>query len=200
MTTMEKTYKLEKNLIDFYFQKSRRFLYPLLKINVKSIQPVQTFIAWSGVFTHLQFKLICVYNLSDNEAYKHFEKTVLLSHELFEDFKIIDKNRGVYVFNLVKYQHDILNFLKGKYSLFSRETKDIILKNITNSVDREYFDSFLHPYNYFDHYAKLLNVDKALLVEIAELCNPFDLEKETLRLEPLTSSIFTEPKEHANTG
>ena len=42
--------------------------------------------------------------------------------------------------------------------------------------------SYLHPEDYFDLYADLLGVDINILKAVGELCAPFHIEKETLKI------------------
>jgi hypothetical protein len=43
-------------------------------------------------------------------------------------------------------------------------------------------DTYLNPESHFETYAKLLDIDVEILKKIGELCNPCDLDKETLKI------------------
>ena len=60
---MADEYRLENRAIDTYFQKSYKFLYPLLNITNKNIRPIQTFISWKDRYQPNDCRLICVYEL-----------------------------------------------------------------------------------------------------------------------------------------
>ena len=83
-TAPSKTYMLENSIIDCYFQKSYKFLYPLLQISLDhKIAPLQTYLSWEGNIAINEFKLICVYAQSDEPAYKAFERKILQRHDYY---------------------------------------------------------------------------------------------------------------------
>lgn len=187
----KKEYRIEDNLIDEYFQKSRKFLYPIVSPNL-SVVPIQTYIAWKDHYTTNDNRLICLYDLSNELAFKQFEKC-FIKHELFETYKEMEDNKIIYIFNFSKHEKDMDHFHKGLYSYFSDGWKEIILNYYTpNKESWKYIDSFLNPVQYFEKYAELLNVREELLWRVGELCNPFNLEKETLCLNQLNKVINSE--------
>lgn len=180
-----KVYNLDNTAIDIYFQKSIKFLYPLLKIDsTHTIKPIQSYVAWQGKIDICECKLICVYELINTLEYRQFEKDTLLKNEFFESYVGGVDNKGIYVFNLNSYQKDYTHFLKGKYSLLSTDSKDLLKKFYSlNQISTAYIDSFLYPENYYEKYARLLNVDEWRLRSVGELVDPFNREKETLIME-----------------
>lgn len=58
-----KSYRLENNLIDVYFQKSSKFLYPLVApvAPVYPVQPEQVFTAWNNYYVSNRQKVdLCI--------------------------------------------------------------------------------------------------------------------------------------------
>lgn len=167
-----------------YVQKSRLFLYPTLDIKRGvSVTPIETFVSWDGHYAPEDGKLICLYYLRNDEDFRSFEKSKLLGNKLFHDFKQVEDNKGIYVFDFNGQRKDWDAFLKGKYSQFTADHKRKI-KNFTgaNSSDIPYIDSFLNPDKYFKMYAEMMHVNEKLLREVGELCSVPDLEKETIKI------------------
>jgi hypothetical protein len=46
-----------------------------------------------------------------------------------------------------------------------------------------YVEGYLYPALHFDDYAKILGVEKEMLISVGELCDKPDIQKETLVLE-----------------
>jgi hypothetical protein len=89
----------------------------------------------------------------------------------------------VYLFDYESYKNDWFNFILGKYSKLSNPLKKAIrLYYGENSSEFKYIESYLHPEKYFDLYAKLLNIEPAVLKQVGELCDPCNIEKETLKI------------------
>ncbi len=165
-----------------YFQKSRIFLYPALDIKRgSSVRPIQTHVSWSGYYTPEDYKLICLYHLRNDPEYKSFEKNTLLKHKMFCDFKQVDDNKGVYVFDYTKQKSDWDHIINSRYSQVSEAQK----KKIKDHIGPKHgayktVESYLYPEKYFDIYAKLLHVDVEDLQNVGELCSHIDLEQENL--------------------
>jgi hypothetical protein len=177
-----------RSLYKDYFQKSRVFLYPALKIQRgSSITPIETYIAWEGQYTLDDKKLICLYYLRKDPEFRHFEKTKLLDNPLFDNFMLIDKHTAVYVFSFEKFEEDWDNFLKGKYSKLSKPLKSSICDFFRKSTNNyAYIESFIYPERFFDMYARILyapedhNKGIRELKIVGELCSLPDLSKEIL--------------------
>ena len=143
-----------------YFQKSKVFLYPLLKLK-KGIShvPVETYICWSGVYSKNDFKFLCVYHCERDDKFKKFESIYLRDHKMLENIIYLSEDRQLYIFDYSKYKYDFRRFIEGKYSKFSIGTKNLILNffgNVGNISD--YINSFLDPEPYHETYADALQV------------------------------------------
>ena len=173
-----------KKLHKDYIQKSRIFLYPSLDIRRGTlVKPVQTYVAWEEIVTPKDRKLICVYNMEDSEQFKTFERVKLLGNKMFCDFRQTDDGKGIYIFTFDDQSKDWDNFIKGKYSQLSDKAKQEIEKFYgKDSSTYEYVMSYLYPEDYFDIYADLLGVNVNILKGVGELCAPYNIDKETLKI------------------
>lgn len=176
-----------KSLYKDYFQKSRIFIYPILEIRRgASVTPIETYISWDEQYSSKDMKLVCVYHLRDDIEFLKFEKEKLLNNKHFFDFKQIEGNKGVYVFDFSEYAKDWNKLMLGKYSELSYQYKKKI-ENFYGKRDSNYayVESFLYPEKYYSMYAEMLKVKEALLREVKELCSELDFDK-----EKLTASII----------
>lgn len=166
-----------------YFQKSRSFLYPALGIKRTAHHtPSGTYIALDGVVGPEDMKLVCTFKDDRTEGFKSFEEQMLISNPLFSNIVHVD-DYNLYLFDYSGYQSDWFNFIMGKYSKFSNPLKKAIkLYYGEGSSEYKYIESYLQPDKYFEVYAKLLNVDPEVLKQVGELCDPCDIEKETLKI------------------
>lgn len=167
-----------------YFQKSKVFLYPLLGIKRGvSVIPVETYVSWQGYYNSEDMKLICVYDVRTDAEYKHFEKTVLLSHSRLCDFVKVN-SQAILTFDFSDLGDDWFHFINGRYSKLSMNLKQKIMTFFDqHSGNYAYMHSYLLPEKYFSNYAQLLGVDVNLLREVGELCTKPDIDKETLIME-----------------
>jgi len=166
-----------------YFQKSRSFLYPALGIKRTSYKiPSNTYLSLEGRIGLEDMKLICSFPEDDSEDFKSFEAEMLIGNPLFVE-KIQTKDSNLYVFDLQIYKSDWYSFIFGKYSKLSSHLKRAI-KNYygEKSSEYKYIETYLYPSEYFDVYAKLLDIDVNLLKEVGELCNNYNTEKENLKI------------------
>lgn len=173
-----------KSLYSDYFQKSRIFLYPALEIKRGgSITPIQTYVSWDGHYEKEDCKYICLYHLRNDEEFRKFEKQKLLGNKLFHDFKIVDNNKGIYIFDFKSIEHDWKCFIEGKYSKMTIDHKKKIKSFFSqNNSHYSYIESYLHPERFFGMYADLLGVNVSTLKEVGELCSKVDFEKEKLSI------------------
>jgi hypothetical protein len=168
-----------------YFQKSKVFLYPLLDIRRgTSVIPSETYLAWNDTIAPEDAKLVCIYPLRQDAEYKQFEKNVLLKHSRLHDLVTIDKETVVVVFDFSDMIVDWTHFINGRYSQIS----DPIKKKILNFFDKSsgnymYVQGYLYPDLHFDDYAQILGVDKEVLINVGELCDKPDMDKEKLILD-----------------
>lgn len=166
-----------------YFQKSRSFLYPALGIKKTSLHnPSGTYIALEGLVAPEDMKLAVTFKEDTSEGFRSFEEQMLLSNPLYGSLVQV-KDYNIYLFDYTMYQADWFNFILGKYSKLSSPLKRAIKQYYgENSAEYKYIDSYLYPEKYLAVYAKLLNVEEETLRQVGELCDPCDLEKETLKI------------------
>lgn len=172
-----------ESLYTKYFQKSRSFLFPALGIKrTSNFSPAGTYISMAGLILPEDTKLICAYKEDSSEGFKIFEEQMILTNPLFHQVLNI-RDYNLYVFDFQSYTDDWYNVILGKYSKLSPVLKRAI-KNYygEKSSEYKYIETYLNPEKYFEVYAKLLEVDVSLLKKIGELCDPCDLEKETLKI------------------
>ena len=167
-----------------YFQKSKVFLYPLLGIK-KGVRfvPTQTYLSWNDKYNIDYDKLLCLYVTDKNNK----DKFTLFSDEklkilpVFEEKHDIDEFNFLYVFDLTLplKKRDIKKFKEGKYSKFTKKTKETIIKFFgERGKIAEYIESYLYPEYYYEDYSELLNINQKDLQDVGELCNKPDLQKE----------------------
>lgn len=196
---MEKIYRLEKGIIDVYFQKSYKLLYPILQIRKRDIVPLQTFIQWTDYYTEKDKKLIAIFELDyvynkdsyykDEIRFKTFEKDYLFSNKYFDSFIECEDNKGAYLFDFKELSADWSNFLVGAYSKFTPESKKRILNYYSaNRFNAEYMQSYLEPENFFGVYSKLLGIPENYLRDVGELCSLPDMDRETYELQKKESA------------
>ncbi len=165
-----------------YFQKSKVFLYPLLKIK-KGITrvPIQTYVAWDNVYSTNDLKFLCQYKTKQTPKFNSFAKSHLLNHSLLEEVIELNENTQLFIFDFSKFKSDYNKFLKGKYSQYSLDSKISIIDFFgTQDKIGSYVEGFLTPEGVHDEYAESLGVDIKSIEDIYEVCTPPDLEKETL--------------------
>jgi hypothetical protein len=174
-----------------YFQKSKLFLYPLLKIRQgSSIVPVETYMRWEDKYELGDNKLICVYHNRSDAEFKTFERDKLLANELFYDYFVLPEDMVAYVFDMTEHSRDYYKIANGRFSQLSNEYKFKIIRFFSgNPHHAKYMDSYLYPDQYFSEYAELLNCTVELLEEVGELCTPPDMDKETLLSRPIVLDI-----------
>jgi hypothetical protein len=172
-----------KRIYSKYFQKSRSFLYPALGIKKNDkFKPTGTYISIKGLIEPEDVKFICTFDKQESEAFKYFETKMLLENPLFSE-KIIVDDYNIYIFDYEIYLNDWFNFILGKYSKLSNVLKKAIKTFYgETSSEYEYMDSYLNPKEYYEIYSEILNVDVELLKLPGELCDPCNLEKETLKI------------------
>ena len=165
-----------------YFQKSKVFLYPLLDIKKGATYvPRQTYIAWEDMYSIEDTMFLCVYQTPMNERFQRFIDRFIFSHELFDKYIQLEDKKHLFIFNLKSRKFDFDNFIEGKYSKISLDSKIKILDFFgSNDKVEDYIHSFLSPKDHHEEYAEYLGVDIESIKEVYELCTPPDIEKETL--------------------
>jgi hypothetical protein len=168
-----------------YFQKSKVLLYPLLGIKrgCPAI-PEQTYLAWDGMITLEDMKMIMVYTKRTDAEFLNFEKNVLLKHSRMCDYVPLNDEQTLFTFEFSDLKSDWNKFINGKFSELNQDLKRKIRDHFDkNSSTYVYVDSYMFPEKYFALYADLLGTSESLLREVGELCSKPDLEKETLIAE-----------------
>lgn len=171
-----------KGVYTEYFQKSKVFLYPLLRFRSGlSFVPVQTYVCWEHLIGVDENKFLCEYNVGITEKFESFSNSYLKKHPLFYEYVQLDEDRHLFIFDFTKYKSDFKKFIDGKYSKFSLDTKLIILDFFGNKGNiSEYVNLFLSPNSAHKLYAEALDVSIKQIEEVFEVCSIPDLEKETL--------------------
>ncbi len=184
-----------KSIYSKYFQKSKSFLYPALGIKRKSkFSPINTYISVKGLYELEDLMFACTFEKNKSEDFVDFENDMLIKNPLFHQ-KIETKEFNIYVFDYTIYTNDWFTFIMGRYSELSPVLKRAIKVYYgENSAEYDHIKTYLYPKEYFEIYSELLEVDVSILKKIGELCNPCDIDKETLEfseevLENLNKSV-----------
>jgi hypothetical protein len=170
-----------KEMYKSYFQKSYTFLYPQLGFKrTKDPKPKNVYVHWPEVFSMSDRKLVCIYERENSSAWRDFERDKLLKHHLFDQVVPLENNMIAYVFDMNPIASDYDLFIKGKYSMLSKNAK----RNLSNyygihTPEWVYIESFIFPKKYFKHYAKILEIGVEQLEEVGELCDKYNQERET---------------------
>jgi len=166
-----------------YFQKSKVFLYPLLRIK-KGVPfvPVDTFIYWEGLYDYSDRKLICVYEAASTNKFLSFVETTIKKHSFYDCCFSLDDDKHVFVFKLDKFKEDFNWFVDGKYSKFSLASK-ITISDFFGDRGKiaQYIKSFLSPKNYHEAYAEELDISINIIEDVYEVCSKPNIEKETFK-------------------
>lgn len=166
-----------------YFQKSKVFLYPMLGLEKGAdFVPAETYVCWKDVYTPADYKYICIYEEERTPDFIKFEYNVLRENKYFENRFINNADgRHIFIFNYIDFKYDYDMFIDGRYSAFSQETKNRILKYFRNiGKISENIKSFLFPDKYHKVYAKAFKVKEELIKEVHEVCSKPNMQKETL--------------------
>lgn len=168
------------------FSKSLHFLYPLLGIHSEHFKPLKVFVGVKGWIVPKERCLVCIFDTSKTN-FAYFETAHLFFHEAFKEVRQINAHQSIYVFNF-PYPQVWDHFLNGKYSRFGLKYKSYIVKTcIKEKWHVANMRSFLFPAEYFERYARLLNVPVELLHEVGELCSHPDMNQEIM--QPLNHVI-----------
>jgi hypothetical protein len=171
-----------------YFQKSKIFLFPLIKIPFGS-HPVnmESYFSMEEHFQHDKVFITVHYFLNEkNEncknkkiTFERFTQEILKANKRFVSIKNIGANVVECLFDLSEYREDVLLFLEGKYSCMSENTKKIVANYFAKThPNHPFVESFVYPELYHKSYAEHLDVNVELLKEVVELCDKPDFNKE----------------------
>lgn len=171
-----------KSLYTKYFQKSKIFLYPLLNLPKSSFITVQSYLMWENIVRLEDLKMICVFENTNKSYFKEYEEKYITNNPKLISKHPGDNNQILYIFDLTDHEVDYIHFTKGKYSLLSDSCK-LAIKRYNGSTSREYeyVETYLFPDRFYEHYSKLLDVDEESLMEVGELCDVFDINKEFIK-------------------
>lgn len=179
-----------QSLFRDYVQKSRLFLYPTLDIERGgSVTPIETYVSWKDHYDVTDYKLICLYHLRDDTEFRVFEKSKLLGNQKFCDFKQVEDNKGLYVFDFSSHKEDWDNFIVGHYSKLTSAHKKKVQSFFGNAGSNyAYIESYLYPERYYTMYAEILaekgdieSMEKSLRCAV-ELCDRPDWKLEELEI------------------
>lgn len=166
-------------LNSFYVQKSKLMLYPLLEFDKKSIRPKQTYLVYKNDVTLYNPAIICQYERIEKDYYEFRDKKILKNKHFIMHIK--DAEYDYFVFTLIDYKEDYLNFLEGKYSKFLKKTKEIILESYSNTtIGPILVDTHLNPEKYHEIFAEDLMSDVKTISEVYETLSLPDIDKETI--------------------
>ena len=167
-------------LNSFYVQKSKLMLYPLLEFAYEDIRPKQTYIAYKDECLLEEPSIVCAYERKNDELYYNFRNNIAFRNQYFVKY-IIGLEYDYLIFSLINYELDYNNFLKGEYSKFEDETKQIILDSYSKTkIGPILVDTHLNPKNYHSFYAMEFNASIDALELAHETLSPPDIEKESI--------------------
>tara|TARA_B100000900_G_scaffold367417_2_gene343912 strand:+ start:908 stop:1489 length:582 start_codon:yes stop_codon:yes gene_type:complete len=171
-----------KSVYTEYFQKSKVFLYPLLRLK-KGIDyvPAETYCFWDEIYDHTDYKFICLYKTKYNTSFQDFQiKHLPLLNNKMEHYDLGEEQ--IIIFDMKDFRHDYDKFIEGRYSAFGVDSKIAILDYFGGQGKiSSYVQSFLSPdEDLHKLYSEFFNVDFELIQEVHELCSAPDKIKETL--------------------
>tara|TARA_R100000541_G_scaffold370_8_gene3152 strand:- start:2035 stop:2613 length:579 start_codon:yes stop_codon:yes gene_type:complete len=164
-----------------YFQKSKVFLYPLLKLRrgMKYV-PAQTYCGWNNIYEAEDMMFLCLYNTKLSRSFERFANKYLKENPHFRGFLSLESNKQLFIFDFSKYKSDWFRFLDGKYSQYSLNSKINILDYFDDESTLNYIKGFLAPEDVHEEYASNLNIDIDIVKAVHEVCTAPEMEKEIL--------------------
>lgn len=175
-----------KKLYSKYFQKSRSFLLPALNIKKDTKYPsIQSYMQWEGVYTLSNHNLILTYYKRNDPQWDKYFLSTIMANRMFNEYYSIDDEIIAVSFDLHSISEDFEHVIHGRYSMLSKQLKTKIRDFYGyNSPEWAYMESFLFPDRYIPIYGKILDVEEEHIRFTGELCDPPNLDKETLKLKP----------------
>lgn len=170
-----------RRLYVHYFQKSSVFLYPLLgAVYCEETKPKTTLLVYNDRIRLEEPNLAVIFQKTQSTSWKAFERAIIDDPRHLISKTDLPNNGLLCLFDLRAFKEDYTRFLHGSYSKFSDKAKKAILRYYeANKSVNAYVASFLYPERYTKIYAELLDVSPNLLKEVGELCDKYNLRKET---------------------
>ena len=138
-----------KSVYSKYFQKSKVFLYPLLRIKRGAkIVPSETYLAWNDIVKTEDMKLVCLYHPKEKEEYELYENKILLKHNRLHDIVSIDANNKLFIFDFSDLKDDWQHFINGRYSKMQNNIKGDICSFFMNNKYLTVFRFNIFKYSY----------------------------------------------------
>lgn len=167
-----------------YYSKSKCFLYPILDYRRSETFNPETYLFF-GNHSILNGELIVHYTHKGDLLFENFQKMNIEPHPLLMAVYKVPTGT-VYIFDISKYMEDILHFLAGEYSQFTKSLKTKVLKYLGDDPsdleckpNRE-AHAVLYPEGYRPLIAKEWAIKSRDLGELAPI---FDTDKETLEYD-----------------
>lgn len=157
--------------IKTYIQKSKAFIWPLLKIKT---EPLETYFKFDHIQNNNERLLIALFYNKDEEYLKN--KELIISNKNY-DFIFSDKEYDYITFNCNFIQKDYDKIINGKYSSLSKETAFYLYINSKNKTVL----AAINPRNYYLLYETALNLPTNSLKNCELLSKP-NLAEETIHV------------------
>jgi hypothetical protein len=140
---------------------------------------------WEGVYKLTDHNLILTYYERDEPQWDKYLLNTIMANRMFNEYYRIDDEILAVSFDLHSISEDFDHVIEGRYSKLSRVLKSKIREFYGyNSPEWAYMESFLFPDRYIPTYSKILDVEEEHIRFTGELCDPPNLDKETLKLKP----------------
>jgi hypothetical protein len=147
--------------------------------------PVQTYLQWEDKYTIQDQKLILTYQNKKDASWDSFLLNSLMSNQMFDEYYVLSDEMIAVSFDMNCIAADYLLACEGKYGKLSKFVKGKIRDYYGyNSPEWAYMETFLYPSRYVATYSRLLAVDEEHIKFTGELCDPPNLDQETLKLKP----------------
>lgn len=170
-----------------YRQKSKLFLLPLIEIPKNQyIKPIDTYVIdQNRELTEKECRLILPFEKDESSEFSYYERT-LVDSKYFDTANYYEtKDHRVYVYDLTPFKADYDLFLAGKYTEFTNTVKTLI--NIYwgklhkgKFIPHPQIEAYLSPsISTYEEISEELNLPISSLIEVKQLLDPPNLEKET---------------------
>ena len=168
--------------IKAYTQKSKAFIWPLLKINVS---PLETYFQFDNVKKQSNERLLIALFYNKNPEYLK-NKELIESNKNY-DFTFSDDDYDYVTFNCDFVKNDYDKILNGEYSQLSKETAFFLFTNSKNKTVL----AAINPKTYFAAYESALGLPENSLKH-SELLSKPNLNEETITVSKSTLNQIIE--------